>query len=240
MSLLRLYNQKGFTALEGILIGLVIIAIGTAGYFAFEARSNKLAETKPAASEQPAEKPDPYKGWSTFSSKVNKLTFKYPADWKSEVAIVPGTDNTVEEGSLTSPEGFVIEVRNPADGLGGGCGDPCPFVTKTYAAEKISNFPGKQVYVVKQHVYNSQDPAEFSVKRIGFSEKSTQGTYDPTKATYEGAVPVLVAPLNGESMFYMIGSYPETSAQSKLSMDEYFKLDDLKDAELLLKSVKIQ
>lgn len=54
-------NQKGFTAFEGILIALVIVAIGAAGYFAYQARqdqtdysvntSNKKVDTQPSKDE---------------------------------------------------------------------------------------------------------------------------------------------------------------------------------------------
>lgn len=234
-----LRNQSGFTALEGVLMAIVVIAIGAAGYFAFEGRSNKLAETKPASTES-TQKSDPYAGWQTYTSKVNGVSFKYPADWKSAISTTPQTDNTVEEGKITSPDGFVFEFRNPADGVGGGCGDPCPYVTKTYAAEKSTSFSGKEVYIVKLHSYNSEDKSEYDVKRIGFSEKGGDDSYDPTKSTYQGPVPLLAAPLAGDSMFYLVGGYGETSQQSKLSIDQYFQLDDLKDAELVLKSLKVQ
>jgi Tfp pilus assembly protein PilE len=91
------YNQKGFTAVEGLLIVLILVVIGAVGYMVYHnhhktttAAATTTSSTKPATSTktttstttQPA---STYAGWKTYTSAEEGASFKYPANWTATV-----------------------------------------------------------------------------------------------------------------------------------------------------------
>lgn len=240
-----LRTQKGFTGLEIALIVAVVSAVGAAGYFAFEARSNainpKTEQTPQPAPAKSEVKKDPYEGWTTFTSKINKVSFKYPSDWKNNVQVESEGGYSQEKGVITSPSGFELRFHNPVNGIGSACPMPCSIVNKNYQAEKIPSILGKETWVIKQHTYDTADP-QLNAKRIGLWQRYSQDdTFDPRSEQESGPMTIFAVSLGvGYETVMVRGSYPESSPQAKLDLKQYFELPDLKDAELILKSVKIQ
>jgi hypothetical protein len=81
-------NQKGFGAIEGLLILVITIIIGFAGWYVWHTKNNtnstysSTANTTKSSSGTKSIAPNPYTGWKTYSSPLNSgLSFKYPADW---------------------------------------------------------------------------------------------------------------------------------------------------------------
>lgn len=128
-------NQKGFGAIEAIIIILVIAILGFVGWYVW--KQNHKSEDKKTSTSQSsnnsdtnkeeskeAEKADPYAGWQTGVAAYEKFNYKYPTDWKVDVK--KDTSGTVNPGSdriiFTAPKGLRVEVATGVDGVGSGVG----------------------------------------------------------------------------------------------------------------------
>ncbi len=85
-------NQKGFGAIEAILILIIVAIIGFVGWYVWK-QNQKPADKKIATTNQQtnteenkeAKKPvDAYAGWLSCKDAGIGLTFKYPSDWSTE------------------------------------------------------------------------------------------------------------------------------------------------------------
>lgn len=122
-------NEKGFSALEALLVILVVVLIGGAGWYVWQSRADNNAPTNDTGSTNayPTEntpKTDPYEGWETYTLKYERFSFKYPKSYaiddESSTAnpdVKPGHDRL----KLTKDNGFVIFIETGLDGIGGGC-----------------------------------------------------------------------------------------------------------------------
>jgi hypothetical protein len=145
-------NNMGFSAVEALLILVVIGILGFTGWFVYH--SQKLAtkdyssqsSIQTSSTKKSTEPSDPYAGWKTYTSSFEKLTFKYPADWRSVTPEVPSTDPSADSFELKSPSNALsISWDSEIDGIGGACDpdvmpggaapagqpSPCPYWTVT-------------------------------------------------------------------------------------------------------------
>lgn len=82
-------NELGFGAVEGILILVIVLLIGVVGWFVYKNQNKAISSTSATTSKtasSPVKTPtivDPYAGWTTYISKAEKVSYKYPSDWKS-------------------------------------------------------------------------------------------------------------------------------------------------------------
>lgn len=81
-------NQKGFGAVEAILILVIIILIGVIGWLVYKNhhKSTTTKNTATTSSSKPksttsSTSNNPYAGWNTYTSKLGGFTLKYPASW---------------------------------------------------------------------------------------------------------------------------------------------------------------
>ncbi len=73
---------------------------------------------------------DPYSGWQTYVSPVEKITFQYPADWTvdSADALRPNDPNNTDYTALKSPDGkVVVHWMSEIDGFGDEYGTSYPY-----------------------------------------------------------------------------------------------------------------
>jgi hypothetical protein len=88
---MRKINENGFTAIEILLIFLVVAIIGVAGYIVIvrhqaDNHNNidpgiagpRVSNSSVPKSTQPA---NPYAGWQTYSLQYEKVSLKYPPGW---------------------------------------------------------------------------------------------------------------------------------------------------------------
>lgn len=81
-------NNKGFGAIQALLILVVILVIGFVGWSvwhhkrqAVKSTGNSAVTQKPGPATHESTKTDPYEGWQTFESASLGISFKYPSDW---------------------------------------------------------------------------------------------------------------------------------------------------------------
>lgn len=100
-------------------------------------------------------KSDPYTGWKTYTTKYDKMTFKYPTDMvvtDTSHATVAGEDNVtpgVDTVKISGSTGFTISIQAGLDGIGGGCpecqakfSDPVTIAGKAFYMNYIDSGSG--------------------------------------------------------------------------------------------------
>lgn len=77
-------EQAGFTAVEAVLIFVIITLLGLVGFYVFRNRDTGTDDKSGTTSVQQAETaaaPDPTADWKSYTSGNGKFTIKYPATW---------------------------------------------------------------------------------------------------------------------------------------------------------------
>jgi prepilin-type N-terminal cleavage/methylation domain-containing protein len=195
------FSESGFSLIEIVLTIALVAVMGGAAFLAFQAQ-DKVAVTststpKASASASPspsAPTPTPtnvYAGWKTFTSSVEKLSFKYPADWTAErVKCSPACPN-IDTFYFRSPGGTRVVWSSDVDGLGSGecnLGDPHVVV------ESMKEIPGiSGAYLAELSMGNRHDLVVADVKKtspalkIGDAGKCTSTAYYPLFSSKDGA-----------------------------------------------------
>lgn len=89
-------KASGFAIIEILLVGVVLIALGAAGYFAFK-HSRKTETLGPPA------------GWLIYKSTHSSIQFIYPKDWHLKQLSLDGKPSYyLEDVSLTGPNDFAL------------------------------------------------------------------------------------------------------------------------------------
>src|SRR6266568_721611 len=143
--------QSGFSAIEVLLVVLVIAALVVTSvvvYQRYKSRTKSTAATntsqtttqKQESTVIPAQHPDPYAGWMSYTSSFEKLSFRYPSNW---VAVDTSGKIGVAGDSLqlTSPAGsLTVSWFSAILGLGGAC-DATIMPGTTVSAGALSPCP---------------------------------------------------------------------------------------------------
>jgi predicted negative regulator of RcsB-dependent stress response len=86
-------NEKGFSAVEGVLILVILALIGFVGWYVWHSKNNTDKSLNAAANTTIATTAkkqnttistttsDTYEGWKTYTDKSSTYSFKYPANW---------------------------------------------------------------------------------------------------------------------------------------------------------------
>jgi hypothetical protein len=98
-------NQKGFTAVEGLLIILILVVIGGVGYMVYHnnhktktvAASTTAAKTKTSSTKTAT---NPYSGWKTYTG--SQVSFQYPSSWTVSTNANPAVGVSVTSPIFTS------------------------------------------------------------------------------------------------------------------------------------------
>jgi hypothetical protein len=108
-------NQRGFAALEAVLIVIIIAMLG--GVIWYVVKQNKdtgqTGSSSSSAMEQSTEKYKPTfsvpDGWKTYENQEYKISFAYPHDWKVDTKTKePGQENSYSASELIN---FSINSR---------------------------------------------------------------------------------------------------------------------------------
>lgn len=247
--------NKGLIATLVIAVILAIAAVGGTWYY----MNNKAKNDKKAQDAQIQQlqkqiddlgkqttSTDEVTNWSTYNDAYDKLSFKYPKDWK-----LTETDKSAEykypaewKGpftfvDITSPSGFKLSLTNHIQGIGGNCdAEQCPQ-NKFYSDVKVTTLSnGVELHLVK---YELLDPSGKQIidRKIGFIGINPNG-YKPQLTDYQGFPPYFYFDSPGVDgvLSGFSGPEAESNYRSDLTTQQYFSLPDLKTAEKILQTVK--
>lgn len=122
-------NEKGFSAVEVVLVLVIVVLIGTVGWLVYKnhhkttttaftaTTATKPAETTKSTSTT-TQTTNPYSGWLTYTTQIEKLSFKYPNNWtikdnsgtQADGKVIDNVNVTPPDGSLTN--GFTLQFRD--------------------------------------------------------------------------------------------------------------------------------
>jgi hypothetical protein len=225
-------NQKGFSAIEGLLILVIVAIIGGVGLYIYHANQKTNSTLNTASQENSATAPNVsknatktvstglYSGWSQYCSSHEKACFKYPDSWKSEPNCGgPCTD--FDAVNVTSPKGTVVSFTSAEAGVGGDC-DPSstPHVLygKVEAMPKISG-----IYFVES------TRADIDGTEVGLKDSSDGQT---PKVGDTGACL--------DYLMFKAKNTPDAKVWFHGHVDDAAKTNDLTTAELIIKSFHYQ
>jgi hypothetical protein len=120
------FNQKGFAALEGLLILVIIAVIGGIGWYAVHTKHQTdkiLSQADKISQSTPASKSASHPYQKSISSLLNgSITFNTPLDWKSATPsnFCNGTDNSTQctDSLEVSPTDAQKAKNSDAFGIG--------------------------------------------------------------------------------------------------------------------------
>lgn len=251
---------------KGAVIALVIVIIlaiaavgGTWYYMNNKAKNDKKAQD--AQIQQLQKQVDDLKkqssaasetaDWLTYTDAYDKLSFKYPKDWKlttteytSEMkAQVPEWKGPFTQVKLVSPGGFVIGLNNHISGIGGGC-DVCPNNNLIDSNKSLLLSNGVQLYLVKYEI-RDKDSNKLLSRKIGFIG---QKDGSPKIESYNGFPPYFIfespgvdgagTSFAGPGAMVGNGSNSDINYRPDLSAEQYFAQPDLQTADKIFKSIK--
>ncbi len=226
-------NESGFTAVEGLLIILVLAIIGFGGYYVWHTQHKAkpgvavttTKSTSPTSNKSPSS--SPYAGWKTYTLTLEKLTFRYPSTW----SLVNNSDSTNDDVELNGTNGFEIRIGagqqvSAINNYSGNCNSQADPVT----------FDNQSAYLDLNTVtqFNSNDCAPASnpttIGQIILSNSSSEAyptNFLPTKNIARSTI-VVVADYNG----------PNFAKQNIYQTISYIENDtNYKDAKLIVDSM---
>lgn len=161
-------NQRGFAAIEAVLIFVIVAIIGGTGYYVYNANkeaNQSLAPTQAAVSKSSGSIENLTK---TYSDDFGHFSVKYPADWK--LSTKPATEHE-SEAVLTSPKGSVLSLSGDLGGKGGQC--PPGAADKPF---KAGNACASQEYLSSE---NLDIRNVYYSKQVNKPDGSSDFTYEP-------------------------------------------------------------
>ena len=204
-------NNKGFSAIEGLLIVLVLAVIGFGGYYVWHTQHQSKTSTSiiasassknsPSTSKQAiTTTPNPYAGWKSYTLTDEKLSFQYPPTWQITDYTNTGTGNQdyhADWVTLKSNDNFEFDIN---DGLLG-AGDPMPLISKDPVAV---TYAGQSAYMVFYATGNMGAPGSVNYSQVA-------GFRLLTNPSQQGSIP------NNKNVTVHMASYFSASASSSSS-----------------------
>lgn len=112
----RLKSSLGFSALEALLILVIVGILGFTGWFVYHSQkvATKDYNSHPSTATttaKPAKSTGQYAGWKSYTTKYERLSFKYPSNWKLvDQSNTDSTDVTPGQDSVTLISNDSLEV----------------------------------------------------------------------------------------------------------------------------------
>lgn len=238
-------SKAGFGILELLLVIVTVVVIGAIGWMTYRGLTTKTTSAATASTKSSAassQSTDPYAGWITYTSKVEKITFKYPTDWAVDTkdALHPNDPNNTDYIALKSPDGkVVIHWTSEVDGFGDEHGDSYPYnevVNKVVIPGAANHYVVSGITTLDGTVYYPWMAAEDNVQLTKFSQGVSGNVaffmginnINPTTSSPAGV-------LFSTSGFRTNQGLP---GLSKADATAYFSSPDMQQAKLILLSLR--
>ena len=240
--------QKGFTAVEGLLIVLILVVIGAVGYMVYHnnhktktldastSATTSSAKSTIANNQKTVPTVSPYAGWNTYTLPKEKLTFRYPTTWTVEnnnftnssndgVQFVSKTDSSFE--ILIGAGQAVAAVGN----YDGNCVQQSNSVT----------FAGQTAYLDLVGFANTNavppscSPASSTIQSVILSKSSTNAKV--TNFFHTKNIPQPTAPSASEIVVDIDYNAPNGTGTTNKTLSEIEGDTDYIDAKLVVDSM---
>lgn len=241
-------NQKGFSAVEALIILVITGAIIAIGFYVWNtSHKDKAASTQ---NSQTATKTSSDKDVATATNKeyVNEeygFSFSYPSSWKLTTELKDmgrgGKEGTV---AVTSPNGTIVHFDPNFGGKGGDCVDPetdtrttktCQTFT-SYKVEKLQTSSATDAIYYNQASLTAPTNSGGTTKYYIFI---TNNDYFPTTpSTIVGAVLQPYDEITTKTTGYVTINV-EGKDDSSNTSQAFFATQEVKEAEPILKSFKL-
>jgi hypothetical protein len=249
-------NNDGFSAIETLLILIIIGLVGFVGWYVYQAKQTADKNTAISSSSQAAvSKPKLAK---TYTNNKGGFSVQYPANWKLKAE---PADSYAEVATLTSPKGTVLNLRADEGGKGGDCfpspsdvpfraGNTCSSV-EYLSSEKLNV---NNIYYSKLHKGSDGSPVftyeladvvlttnrfADSAGKPGYFIGVTESTEDspvrlnePVMGLYVSNVWLTVYDKSGKS-------YPYIYTYANGSTPDFLKSNDVKTIKEILRTLKV-
>jgi len=104
-------EENGFSAVEGLLVLVIIILVGAVGYLVYKNHQD-TKNTSTSISKSKVVSPvkttttDPYTGWDSYTLKNENASFKYPSNW----LLTDSSNNGQDMVELNAPDSFYLNL----------------------------------------------------------------------------------------------------------------------------------
>jgi hypothetical protein len=180
MNMRKQTNEDGFSAVEAILILIVVAIIGFAGWFVWHSQqatsktldaannSSAASSSKQSTTSKPSNQTqsDPYAGWKSYTLANSKISFKYPSAWQLSDSSGDG-EHASDMVSLKGNNDFSLNITVSDTG------HPGADYTPTVVTAQPVNFAGNQGYLDFVSGTPSQDQS------VVYSVALSQSKNDP-------------------------------------------------------------
>lgn len=228
--------QSGFSAVEVVMMVVIIVLLGAVGWLFWDKIVNKPAgETAASAASTKSPSPSPTVSTKTYTAKGINVAFDYPSTWELSEASDYSfkSDSPIDaHKTVTSPSGFSLVFSTISSSGFGGTG-PCPTVTgfKNYGESKLSG-----AYAV---IMDDGIGVDLQLSK----NKSEQD--QSTNCMYQNIIDVSEPKYSSEDMGYTVVPYSFTFG-TYLKYSDYEQGDrvskpndkELNEATAILKSVR--
>ena len=237
-------NEKGFSAMEGLLAVLIIAVIGFGGYYVWHTQHNKkiTAVTTNTSNKATPTAPNPYAGWKSFCATATGLCLQYPSSWT-----LKQDTQYYEVDTITSPSNQVDVQYLPTGGPGGCTGNPdtihvldvLQMSTKTLEvinlAKETTNNPSAGFRVADYVVDLGATAADTALTPFTKGAVITS-SYEPScYSSKQGKLQVEPVYTDAQRQSLTFNPYP-TLADAQA----WFNTQDVKTGNLILQSAKLK
>lgn len=226
-------KQSGFASILAVIIAVVLI--GGVGYLYYQSsQKGKQVKTETSANTSETKSTDPYAGWNTYTSSIERLSFKYPSDW---VLTVDSAGNYASQTGITEEQYKLVGTNNfrinfdvfGNAGLGGACGPECQIYESTKL--NVPNY-GNLWMVVSGR-------AAGMATNIGLDSEPTAVGEGASYGLFSGKAIIAAGELKGQHYtVHMDGSYRDNNGDAiSYAPAAFLAKSEVKTAKLIYQSL---
>lgn len=257
-------NQKGFSVVEFLLLFVIVAIVGFVGWFVWNARSDSdknldtqsetSSSAKPLAAKELTEKienaeiplektenapvsnprpagADEEETSTSYISKYDGFSFSYPADYRE--TIWSSTSDSSAITVFSTENNVLISYGSPVEVSKQSCNDAAAPKMYIHDVKELSNTDAPRQLFVIQYSYTYQNELIKSIAVTDW-EGGTPAVGTTNKCNYR---PVFKSKKNTD-VWFNISDTSDAYRSKSLTMEEFVKKSDVKEAIAILSSGK--